>query len=1250
MLIERLITTDQPVYSTGFNDTDIQVIGKVNTGTPSDNRSMFELNIYSFNGILINSFEERQRVLFRTSGSQKYLDINDFNKYFNESNLNSGKYYFTVNAFNPIIGQSPKNLFIQEISPSRTEIRLGRIVQLPANVPNTNDFNSGDLSFVDQGGDLGVGGLKFSGGGQTLPTSNPAIVTDFLKILTKQNNLKNIYLNFGKDKFYRIINIELGNSPTYEILVKLYEPLPNEINIGEFCELDNFIFSYGDVVEYNQFVEIIDPTVLIQGPNFDIDVDLYKGTVTGFKTWNDLLDVNLSTSQQIIDSYFGTSLKGVKLNIDYSKPEQFIFYSSGEERFNNFYFKVQLIEDYNRQLEVLKNVSQSIKDSNIIDVTKKRSRLIEGFDDFEKYLYFGSESSNLYTFYTGSISAWPKTTTGSLNWLEGYNYWVDNYSTGSLNPLTGYNLENTSTAVVQEYVTNTLAVLRDYDRNNIHSLIKTVPANILLDEYNSQYLLFVNMIGHHFDIIYSYINHLNKIHSKEQHPLDGISKDLLTYVADSFGWKLTNPKKRDNLWRYLTGLDSNSNFIQSGSLTPTISTEQYTLELWNRIVNNLPYLLKTKGTKRSIQALMTCYGIPSTIINIKEYGGPAVADIQPNWQVDKFIYSLEFNSTSSLTLPWLKLTQSGRVPDSIQFRFKPDPDVILYPRTLLRTNNVGSPYFYITYDKPSDYNDKEIQLTYYVLDNTGTYKSASLNNVPSLDGEWTSVLLTRGELNDLGVTSSFSISAFVKKYENIIYSKTSQLTASNIHYISSSNIIIGSSSFGTSNRAFDGYLNEFRYWSYALSTASMLEYTKNPLFYGGDIDSDAYNYLAFRIPLSYLTTITNSYASVHTNYSVPSFQGTTKSTASLNGFTQADLVGEDYTTYVTVPSLVGENIYSAKVRSVTPTIVGSLSTDKSAEQINSEQTPKDINLVGIYLSPTDTIDSDIYNQLGSFTIDDYIGDPRDQNLSYYPSLATAQYQYWKKYKDTNNFSALYKLLSVYDYTFFDQLKQLLPARVNVDSGIIIKQNILERSKISSLNDVGVTIPMYEDTIDTRNYINVQGEYPVYTAIISSSKFNNPGLYNYSSSKYLSGSGVVTEMVRYQPTGSVILRNALSLTRQIFYPIYSSAESASVGNYNSSSYYKSAEVQDYNYSLKGYLNSTYNGTKISAAGYGVPSLDLPDRSPVITINKVSTGTLRNNPVILPANPTPIPPVSNTNPGSAGRSPAIGYAFTGFNIGG
>jgi hypothetical protein len=46
------------------------------------------------------------------------------------------------------------------------------------------------------------------------------------------------------------------------------------------------------------------------------------------------------------------------------------------------------------------------------------------------------------------------------------------------------------------------------------------------------------------------------------------------------------------------------------------------MQLWRRIVNNLPLLLKSKGTKRSVQALLSCYGIPQSFISINEYGGP----------------------------------------------------------------------------------------------------------------------------------------------------------------------------------------------------------------------------------------------------------------------------------------------------------------------------------------------------------------------------------------------------------------------------------------------------------------------------------------------------------------------------------------------------------------------------------------------------------------------------------------------------
>ncbi len=588
MIIDKLLQTNQPVYDIGFTDTDLQLIGNTFvTENTTATRCKYEINLYSFNGLLISNTVQNTPVQLDIKPTGPTLNIN-LTPYFDQANINSGKYYYTVNAYNQFIGNTPNNLFIQEISSTRTEIRLGRKI-LPSSSPIVvQDISTGDIGFSD-GGTLdptrSVSNVYFSADIGYVPLSGSVLSTaeinklNFAKYLTNGPKFKNLFVNFGADKLYRVINIELGTSPQFDILIKLYEPLPIDIDIKRECELSDIIFQYGDIAEYTQFVEIIDRDVLIQPANFNIDLDQYKSSGTEFQAWNDLLDVNLSTSQQIIDSYFGESLQGIKLNIDYSKPEQFIFYSSAEERFNNFYYKVQLLEDYNSQLNVLNNIDQPSKESNIIDVVKRRNKIITGFDDFEKYLYFGTNSGSLYTFYTGSIATWPKTTTGSLGWLESYNYWVDNYATGSLNPNIGYNLLSTTTATVKEYVSDTLAIMRSYDTNNINSLLKTVPASILLDEQNSEYFVFVNMIGHHFDIIYTYINHLKTIHSREQHPLDGISKELLNSVADSFGWKLTNSKKKNSLWQYITGLDSNGNYLQSGSTTPTISSEQYTVEV-----------------------------------------------------------------------------------------------------------------------------------------------------------------------------------------------------------------------------------------------------------------------------------------------------------------------------------------------------------------------------------------------------------------------------------------------------------------------------------------------------------------------------------------------------------------------------------------------------------------------------------------------------------------------------------------------
>ena len=66
---------------------------------------------------------------------------------------------------------------------------------------------------------------------------------------------------------------------------------------------------------------------------------------------------------------------------------------------------------------------------------------------------------------------------------------------------------------------------------------------------------------------------------------------------------------------YLLGKDVD------GTSTKESPQEEVTEEIWKRILKNLPFFLKTKGTRRAITGLLNCYGIPSSMLRAREYGG-----------------------------------------------------------------------------------------------------------------------------------------------------------------------------------------------------------------------------------------------------------------------------------------------------------------------------------------------------------------------------------------------------------------------------------------------------------------------------------------------------------------------------------------------------------------------------------------------------------------------------------------------------
>lgn len=129
----------------------------------------------------------------------------------------------------------------------------------------------------------------------------------------------------------------------------------------------------------------------------------------------------------------------------------------------------------------------------------------------------------------------------------------------------------------------------------------------------------------------------------------------------------------------------------------------------------------------------------------------------------------------------------------------------------------------------------------------------------------------------------------------------------------------------------------------------------------------------------------------------------------------------------------------------------------------------DLHAVEVGFSHVDNIDTYIRaNITGSFDIDDYIGDPQSQYENTYSGLSAVANTLLSGSLGTSGSYDLrdyVRLIKFYDNTIFKMVKDFIPARVSADTGIIIRPNLLNRSKAKSVITSG-SRPEYTGSIDT----------------------------------------------------------------------------------------------------------------------------------------------------------------------------------------
>ena len=863
----------------------------------------------------------------------------------------------------------------------------------------------------------------------------------------------------------RYFNPAIDTSKISTVVVKLYKPLPDGLQ-PQRCTIDEIkrdsyiervlLYDLDEVAEQRQF----------SPPNFKIDMGNYgKSQGTDLKSWNDLLDTNLSTSQQIIDKYISGSFGGVPLNLDYTQFDSFVKYSSAVERVNNFQYKLTLIESFDKRVKTLESVNGSEAMTNISQSIVRKDAVVSGMDGWERWMYQESTGS-LYTHYSASsypLEPWPKSGT----------YPNVNYSVTSSQGISAYNGLIDSASI--------------YDALNDARLTKVVPAAIVEDPLNKEYVLFIDMIGHHFDITWSYINALTSINEREEHPYDGMPNNLLYDVAKSMGWKLTHGKDSSDLWKFGLGTDKFGNTPNSGSL-PSKPHEQINNEIWRRIVNNIPYLLKTKGSARAVKALIATYGIPQTFLSIREYGGPVVdTKVRPMWEHDRFVYHLRMDTDNYITVPWDKITDI----DSSTYQINdPNPIDVIELQVQQNINRDTAVIrkgndFAVLYESLGSSTALTNGNIHFYLSGSSGYKSASIMNVPLFDKGMGTLLIEReNSVDDITKDNVYKLQYRRNRKDRISVSRSASISITgssepsyNAAWTGSGTVEFGKA-FGTiantpslwgDTNTMSGSIQEIRYWAESLKDIVIDEHTLSRESYHGNTMTSSYFDLKFRfLPDSNLKTINNpdSHPSQHPNQQISLTQLGYPLTASLFNFENDDLIGVTEEYYTKVPSAGANNILNNKVRVEENTLTGILDSEQKKEKSQYDSAPVDSNVVGVYLSATKMYNDDIINHTGYFEIDDLIGNPdrRSGMTEQNEELDYIRRQVFKKYASKNLINTTIDLLANYDMSVFEQIRQTMPARVDYNSGILIEPHILERPKVKSLTNLSYTQPQYDVTI------------------------------------------------------------------------------------------------------------------------------------------------------------------------------------------
>jgi len=851
---------------------------------------------------------------------------------------------------------------------------------------------------------------------------------------------------------------ELGNEiPTNgeieeSLVLKLYEPLPTDITPNSQLWISK-IKSTPYIDQVVKTEHQTESCMKLKPANFDV----VSGDSFGYEIFNDIIGSGSVSSTELINKYIDKSgIDTQKLEIIYADDtdilfSNFVHFGSAEEQVVNSMYKIKVIESVEERITELEDNVTGIsieRDNEVKRLTTRINEIKGGFSGFENFIYNNTHPLS-----------YPKQGNGDL-------------------------LNSTNSTVVSWY--NGMEVsAKEFDKNNSNKLSNNLPNHIKIDTNNEEFLLFFDMIGQHYDILWSYINTIKESKIVEAEKNNGIIDDLVYHMVSSFGWELNSSVAKQQLWELAFGaVDPEQQLVENSA------GSTYQKQIWRRILNNLPYLLKNKGTKRSIHAILSTYGIPQSLLTVIEFGGPRNPNDANTTQFtyDELSASLVFNGTSKIEVDWKEYNVTDGIPNGIELRVKTDnrtsQSLVQYDTNwnLTLEPSTGS--------EDLGYLQFEINTLSGSVSGSETFQSEPFL---AYNNEYFSVLLNR---EVVGLNETFTVYGQQADQGRIkSYGSGSVSTQYSMWDVSiPSTIEIGD--------GFIGNIDEFRLWKVPLDKDRFNNHTLSPDSIDGNQFKSSTIDLIFRMDFEYPKNrgIDTEIKNVSPNFSYGEY-GTAVGFPSITEYPYSHFT-YDRTVTADIPSL--GFTYSDKTRIEDIELISELSSKSRSTKKSFDRAPVDSNRLGLFFSPMKEVNMDIVKSFGSFNIDDYIGDPSDTYRDDYKELKKIRKYYFQRLN--LDIYEYIRLIRYIDKSVFKMVENVIPSRTKYSKGLLIEPHFLERSKVrwdkptaeSSLNEakveVGETIKTIAEEIgryveiDASEEVNILTTLPSYEAIINEEDF------------------------------------------------------------------------------------------------------------------------------------------------------------------